>query len=133
MDFSFIGVIPIPEVEPWARACLLLFAFLIGHALADFPLQGNFLAIGKERFGNLEKLTGTPWPRGMWVYCLTMHSLIQAGAVWIISGCAWIAVAEFFLHWLIDLAKSSRLTNFYVDQGLHIACKVVYAILLSWG
>ena len=86
MELNLIGVIALPDVNPWLQGLCLLFAYLIGHALADFPLQGDFLAIGKERHGNLEKLTGTAWPRGMWAYCLTMHSLIHAGAVWFISG-----------------------------------------------
>lgn len=130
MDFNLIGVISLPDGAPWLKGLALLLAFLIGHALADFPLQGSFLAIGKERHGNLEKLTGTPWPRGMWLYCLTMHSLIQAGAVWLITGYASFAATEFVLHWAIDFAKSSRWTNFYTDQALHIACKVAYVFVL---
>jgi len=108
----------------------LLFAFLIGHALADFPLQGSFLAIGKERHGDLEKLTGTVWPRGIWLYCLTMHSLIHGGAVWLISASPALGFVEFVLHWLIDFAKSSRWTNFYGDQALHLVCKVGYVAYL---
>jgi hypothetical protein len=108
----------------------LFFAFLIGHAVADFPLQGTFLAIGKERHGDLEKLTGTVWPRGVWLYCLTMHSLIHGGAVWLISGSAALGFVELALHWLIDFAKSSRWTNFYIDQGLHVVCKIGYAFYL---
>ena len=131
MEFNLIGVITtIPDAGPWVQGLALLFAFFVGHALADFPLQGEFLAIGKERFGNLEGLTGTPWPSGMWAYCLTMHSLIHGGAVWLITGSVVYGAIEFVLHWVIDLAKSSRMTNFYTDQGLHLACKVVYVYFL---
>ena len=130
MEFNLIGVITLPDAAPWVKGLVLLFAFLIGHALADFPLQGSFLAIGKERHGDLEKLTGTAWPRGMWAYCLTMHSLIHAGAVWIVSGSVVLAAAEFVLHWLIDLAKSWDMTNFYADQGLHLICKLAYVYIL---
>jgi hypothetical protein len=111
-------------------AAVLFFAFMIGHALGDFPLQGEFLAIGKERFGDLEKLTGTPWPPGMWAYCLTMHSLIHGGAVWLISGSVVLGAVEFVLHWLIDFAKSFGLTNFYIDQSLHVICKLAYVFVL---
>ena len=126
MELNLIGVISLTGVDPLLQGLVLLFAFLIGHALADFPLQGDFLAIGKERHGNLEKLTGTAWPKGMRLYCLTMHSLIHAGAVWFISGSVLLGAAELVLHWLIDLAKSSRLTSFYVDQLLHVLCKIGY-------
>jgi hypothetical protein len=130
MDFHLIGVVSLPDAAPWLQGLALLFAFLIGHALADFPLQGDFLAIGKERYGNLEKLTGMAWPRGMWAYCLTMHSLIHAGAVWLITGSVVLGACEFVLHWLIDFAKSSNLTNFYADQGLHLVCKFGYVFYL---
>jgi len=118
------------DADPIVQGIVLLFALMIGHALADFPLQGDFLAIGKERHGDLEKLTGTTWPRGMWAYCLTMHSLIHAGAVWIITGNVVLGAIEFALHWLIDFAKSSNVTNFYVDQCLHAACKIGYVVAL---
>ncbi len=131
MEINLIGAISLPGADPCLQGLALLFAFLIGHALADFPLQGDFLAIGKERHGNLEKLTGTTWPPGMWLYCLTMHSLIHAGAVWFISGSVILGAIEFALHWLIDLAKSSRLTNFYADQLLHLLCKVGYVVAIT--
>jgi hypothetical protein len=130
MQFYLFGELIQPGVSNLENGLVLLFAFLIGHALADFPLQGSFLAIGKERHGGLEKITGTKWPPGTWAYCLTMHSLIHGGAVWIVSGSVRFGAAEFALHWLIDLAKSARLTNFYVDQGLHVLCKCVYVYLL---
>jgi hypothetical protein len=130
MEFEIIGAITLPEVAPWLQGLILLFAFSIGHALADFPLQGSFLAIGKERYGDLEKFTGTKWPPGMWAYCLTMHSLIHGGAVWIISGSALLGACEFALHWFIDLAKSSNMTNFYTDQSLHLICKLGYVYFL---
>ena len=133
MDLNFIaasGIVQVADMSTAGAVAALFLAFMIGHALADFPLQGSFLAIGKERYGDLEKLTGTKWPRGMWAYCLTMHSLIHAGAVWLVCGSIWFALAEFVLHWLIDLAKSSRLTNFYIDQVLHIVCKIAYAVIL---
>jgi hypothetical protein len=111
-------------------AAILLFALLIGHALADFPLQGEFLAAGKEMHGHLERLTGTTWPQGMWAYCLTFHSLIHGGAVWIITGSVRLGALELILHWLIDCAKSARLMGFYLDQSLHILCKLAYVYLL---
>ena len=33
----------------WTVAGKILFALLIGHALADYPLQGAFLARAKDR------------------------------------------------------------------------------------
>ena len=115
----------------WLNALVVFWALLLGHALADFPLQGTFLAVGKDRHADLSAVTGgRTWPKGMWLYCLTIHSLIQAAFVWFILGAVLYSVVEFVLHWLIDLAKNERLTNFYGDQGLHIACKAIYACIL---
>ncbi len=50
--------------------------------------------------------------------------------VWAISGSVRLGVVELILHWLIDLAKSARLMGFYVDQSLHILCKIAYVYLL---
>ncbi len=112
---------------PWA----LLFALIIGHALADYPLQGKFLAIRKNR--HVKSLDyGTDVPSGIWVYCLSAHSLVHAGAVWIISGSPVLGFAEFVLHWLIDFAKCEKWTNFHQDQALHLFSKLGYVALIFW-
>ena len=123
-----------PDWAPWLNALVLLWALILGHALADFPLQGTFLAVGKDRHADLAAATGIPkWPKGIWIYCLTIHSMIQAGAVWLITGSVILSLVEFVLHWLIDLAKNEKYTGFYGDQGLHILCKVFYAALVLFG
>ena len=132
MDLNLIGALMLPDASPLIQGAVLLFAFLIGHALADFPLQGQFLAVGKDRGGDLGGITGTSWPPGMWAYCLTMHSLIHAGAVWFISGSVVLGLVEFVLHWFIDKAKSANLTGFYTDQILHALCKIGYVVVLCF-
>ena len=118
----------------WVNALVLFWALLLGHALADFPLQGEFLAVGKDRHANLSSVTGGKlWPKGIWLYCLTIHSLIHAALVWIITGSVILSVIEFLLHWVIDLLKNESFTNFYTDQALHIFCKVIYAGLFAAG
>lgn len=122
------------EWSPWANGVVMFWALLLGHALADFPLQGEFLAVGKDRHADLSSLTGGQvWPKNVWLYCLTIHSLVHAAAVWVITGSVVLSFIEFILHWVIDLAKNERFTGFYVDQALHIFCKVIYAILLAGG
>lgn len=120
--------------QPWVNALLLFWAYLLGHALADFPLQGEFLAFGKDRHADLSAITGgKKWPKGIWLYCLTIHSLVHAAMVWIVSGSVVLSLVEFVVHWVIDLAKNEEITNFYTDQALHIACKALYAILFLAG
>ena len=103
-----------------------LFALLIfGHAMADYPLQGDFLAKAKNRFA---PLAGTPWYQA-----LGAHAAIHAGSVGIITGSLFLSVCEFIAHCLIDDAKCAGRLTFNQDQALHIACKVLWIALFSWG
>lgn len=113
---------------------LLSFAMFIGHALADYPLQGAFLASGKNRNGDASIFFGgSAVPKGLWIHALTAHSLIQAGFVWVITGSAALALAEFIIHWIIDFVRCEEWISFTMDQVLHYLCKVVYAALLVAG
>lgn len=111
------------KVSPATVLCLLVFA----HALADYPLQGDFLARGKNRNA---PIPGVPW----WI-CLSAHAAIHAGLVGLCTGSLALGLAEFFIHSVIDLGKcdggfgeGSR--AFAIDQLLHIVCKVLWVIAL---
>ena len=110
----------------WLAALQVLFALCIGHAVADFPLQGEFLATGKNR-RFLIHLGDPSRPVQIWVVCMTMHCLVHTGAVWLITGSALLAAVEFVIHWGIDVAKCEGKTTFNQDQCLHVLCKVGYA------
>ena len=99
-----------------------LFALLIGHALADYPLQGEFLAKAKN---HKIPITGVPWYQA-----LGAHALIHAGVVWTITGFWWLGIVEFFAHSFIDYMKCDGKIGFNLDQSLHLICKVVYVIIL---
>ena len=115
------------EMSAWA----MLFALVIGHAVADYPLQGKFLAIRKNR--HIKPLEyGADVPAAIWVYCLSAHALVHAGAVWLVTGSAWYGFFEFVLHWVIDFAKCEKWTNFHQDQGLHLLSKVAYVVGIYW-
>ncbi len=121
------------EGVPYAAAIFI--ALLIGHVLADYPLQGGFLATAKNRHHDASVLfSGESPPRGLWVHALTAHSLVHAAAVWLITGSLALGLIEWVLHWLIDYAKCERWLNFNTDQALHILCKAAYvaAIMLGW-
>jgi hypothetical protein len=97
---------------------LLLFA---GHALCDYPLQGDFLARGKNQ---VAPLPGVPWYQ-----CLAAHALIHSGMVMLITGSVVMALAELVIHAATDYAKSAGHLTFNQDQGIHYACKVLWALL----
>ena len=63
---------------------------------------------------------------------MSAHCLIHAGFVWVITGGVLFALAEFVLHWIIDVLKCEGKTSFAVDQWLHVGSKVLYVAVL-WG
>ena len=126
--------LPFSPPDGLLSALVLFFALVIGHAFADFPLQGDFLSRGKNRNAPPPPLAdGKTTPANLWIYLMSAHCLIHAGFVWLISGYAILALAEFILHWLIDAAKCEGRTSFAQDQWLHVATKLVYVGLLWAG
>lgn len=112
---------------------VLAMAMIIGHMFGDYPLQGEFLANGKNRhFDSAKLFGGTPGPPFLWVHALTAHSLIQSGIVWLITGSPFLALIEFILHWIIDFVRCEQWISYGADQALHAACKIVYAFLLVY-
>lgn len=99
----------------------LLFFMMVGHALADYPLQGPFIAANKcRRTGDKH----VPW----W-HALTAHALIHGGAVALVTGSVLLGVLETACHFAIDVLKNERKINIHTDQALHVLCKVVWASL----
>jgi hypothetical protein len=103
----------------------VFFALAVGHALADFPLQGDYLARQKTRASSTS--------REEWIVALSAHSLIHAGTVWLITGSMILGGIELVLHALIDLAKGGRKFGLVTDQILHLSCKAAYALALAYG
>lgn len=103
----------------------LFFALLIGHAVCDYPLQGDFLSRGKNRFN---PTGGVPW----WI-CLTAHAAIHAGAVWLITGRWWLGLAEFCVHAWIDDRKCAGKLSVVRDQALHVICKAMWVLMISYA
>lgn len=101
---------------------LTIFALMVvGHALADYPLQGDFLARGKSRANPIQ---GVPFWQP-----LTAHAVIHGGFVGVITGSIWLAMAETVIHWFTDDAKCRGRISYNTDQGIHIGCKVAWIII----
>jgi hypothetical protein len=99
-----------------------LFAQLaMGHFVADFGLQSDRMAV--------EKCPGKdhtlPW--GWW---LLAHTGIHAFFVTWITGLVWLGLAEWVIHALIDQGKCRHRYGLGVDQFLHIACKLLWVLIL---
>lgn len=107
----------------------LFFALVFAHFVGDYPLQGDFLAAAKN---HQKPVAGVPWILG-----LASHAVIQGGLVALVTGSAWIGVAEASLHGAIDAAKNEGLLGpgergYAIDQVLHIACKVAWVAVVAW-
>lgn len=102
---------------------LEIFALLVfGHFVADYPLQNEFMALGKNRF---KPICGAPW-----YHLLTAHAVIHGGIVGIIAGTLWLGVAEAVVHWVIDYSKCAGKFGYHTDQALHILCKLLWVGIL---
>ncbi len=115
----------------WLQAAQALFALCIGHALCDFPLQGEFIALCKNR-RHLVLLKDPERPPSLWLSCMAAHCLIHAGMVWLITGSALLGLVELIAHWVLDTLKCEGKTNFNLDQSLHVACKTLY-VIAAWA
>lgn len=102
---------------------LLLIKLIFAHCLADYPLQGDFLASAKN---HKKPISGVPWYQA-----LGAHAAIQAGFVWLITGSLTCATVELIAHAVIDYLKCDGRTTYNQDQAMHIFCKVFYAMALT--
>lgn len=103
------------------NAPMMLIALLAGHALADYALQGDFMAKAKNR--------AAPIPGVPWWQALTAHAVIHGGFVALITGLWWLALPEFAIHWLTDDAKCRGRISYNTDQAIHFACKLAWWLI----
>lgn len=102
----------------------MLGALIVAHALADYPLQGDFLSRAKNRTA---PIPGVPWYQAMGA-----HVVIHGGFVWAITGLWWLGVAEAVFHAITDDLKCRSRITFNQDQSVHLALKVAWA-LIAWS
>lgn len=101
----------------------LFMKLLIGHTLADFVLQSEFMSAAKNRHT-------TPYKDVPWWIIMSYHCLIHAAMVSIVAGSWSIGVLEFIVHFMIDTWRCDKEYSFLVDQVLHILFKVLWAWII---
>lgn len=117
---------------------ILFFLFLTlaaGHFLADYPLQPDAMARGKNRNTpiDLSKIPAGQKPATLWPWFLTAHAAVHGLTVLLLTFNAWFMLAEFILHWIIDYHKTGNKFGPHVDQSLHLACKASYVAIIAAG
>ena len=96
-------------------------ALVAGHAIADYPLQGDFLARAKNRTA--------PIPGFPWWQALGAHVVIHGAFVAFITGIWWLFFAEAIIHWITDDAKCRSKITLNQDQAIHLICKAAWLAL----
>ena len=104
-------------VFPVEQPLDLLILLLLGHFVADYPLQGDKMAV--------EKCPGKDCTLD-WRWWLSAHAGTHGFFVAILTGVPLLGVAEMVLHMLIDLGKCRLGCKLIVDQALHWCCKLLW-------
>lgn len=99
----------------------LLLLLVLTHFLCDFGLQSDRMAC--EKCAGQDRTL--PW--GWW---LGAHVAMHGLGVALITGVPLMALPEAALHALIDRHKCRGHYGIGMDQGLHLACKVLWVGLL---
>lgn len=97
----------------------MLFYLLCSHFVCDYPLQSDFIAVGKNPAKS--PLNGVHW---FWIMC--GHAFTHGAGVSVVTGSVALGIAETVAHFFIDLAKCKGMTTCNEDQLLHILCKAVW-------
>jgi hypothetical protein len=103
----------------------MFFLLMVGHFLADYPLQGEFLSTAKNRNTEVGKV--------FWLHALTAHSMIHAGFVAVITGNLWLGLAEAIVHGITDFLKCEGKISLNTDQAIHTTCKLVWVGIAFYG
>ena len=91
---------------------------LVGHAIADYPLQyafGGFIGRNKGR---------RP--------VMALHAATHGVFVGAITFNPWLGIAEFATHWVLDANKGRGRVWGVLDQMAHVACKVLWVLLVVY-
>jgi hypothetical protein len=100
---------------------MMCFMLVVGHAVCDYPLQGEAVAINKNPLANTPLQKMVPW----WYWNMA-HALMHGGAVALITGSVWLGIAETVCHFVIDYGKCLGKYSIHVDQVLHMVCKMAW-------
>lgn len=103
---------------------MVIFLLLAAHALCDFPLQGDAVAVNKNRHAKTTLQQHVPY-----YYWLVSHALVHGGAVAVITGIPVLGILETISHLIIDFSKCEKWINIHTDQLLHVLCKLLWAII----
>ncbi len=98
-----------------------LILLILAHFVCDFVLQSDRMA--------KEKVPGSDVTLS-WRWWLTAHASTHGLAVAMITGFPIFGVAEAFAHAGIDWLKGRFQFALALDQSMHVACKIIWIVLI---
>lgn len=129
----------------------MLIYLLAGHAICDYPLQGDYLAKGKNhgiatcvcgkdivhvkdefwRLSNSGEVANAshyhrPSHPKPWLRHLFDHCIMHCAMVLLVTGSIELALAELGIHMLTDWLKCDGRISANTDQAIHYGCKVLW-------
>lgn len=99
----------------------ILFLLIISHFVCDFNLQTDRMAVEKVQ-GKDKTLN--------WRWWLGSHCATHALAVTLITSSTILGFLEFIMHWIIDYLKGKNYYSLFIDQLLHLGCKLIWFFIL---
>lgn len=103
----------------------MFFILIAIHLVADYVLQGDSIATGKNR--NLDPAKyGVPW-----YYWLSSHAATHSLFVGFVVQNFYAGLVEFVCHFVIDFLKCEKKINLHMDQVLHVLCKLIIVIVFK--
>ncbi len=103
----------------------LIFWLFAGHAIADFVLQSDSMAKGKNRNRRPDPSVLPPGVKytPCWPYWLMAHALTHGAAVALATNVWWLGALETVAHWITDFGKCENWYGVHTDQALHLVAK----------
>ncbi len=101
---------------------ITIILLILGHLLADYALQGDFMAKAKNHL--------MPKPNVPWFTVLLSHATIHGIFVFLVTGNFIFMILEIVSHAWIDYAKSNGDISFNEDQILHLLMKAIYVFIM---
>lgn len=111
----------------------LVFWLVVGHAVADFSLQGEVMAKFKNRHNRPDHIPPGQKLTPCWPYWSGAHALEHGACVALATGSVVLGLCETLSHWIIDFGKCENWYGPHVDQGLHLVCKLTWVLIVLIG
>jgi hypothetical protein len=98
------------------------FLLVCSHFVCDYPLQSEFIAVGKNP-------AKSPYHGVPWFWIMAAHAFTHGLGVFLATRWISLGIAETVIHFGIDWAKCRDWFGINVDQLLHLTCKALWVLI----